>query len=99
MKDLRTKHNADALGDIDEQSLAIEDSIHFKISYDNFTGVKEIIAGNNAFAAIKEDGSVFTWGYGPMSYNSMVADKLSSGVEEIVAMTMHLQPSRKMALL
>lgn len=46
----------------------------------------QVYATNNAFAALKQDGSVFTWGDPKSGGNSSaVAAKLSSGVVQIVA--------------
>ena len=48
------------------------------------SGVSEIFSTWYAFAALKTDGSVVTWGYSYYGgYSSSVSSSLSSGVSEI----------------
>ena len=52
------------------------------VASDLASGVSKIFSTNEAFAALKTDGSVVTWGgYGGDS--SSVASSLTSGVDEI----------------
>ncbi len=49
------------------------------------SGVKKIVSNNDALAAIKDDGSVVTWGLKTAGGDSsLVQDRLSSGVIDII---------------
>ena len=47
------------------------------------SGVSQIFSTGSAFAALKADGSVVTWGYGGGADSRGVASQLSSGVSQI----------------
>ncbi|RAH14079.1 MAG: hypothetical protein CMB56_006525 [Methanobacteriota archaeon] len=53
------------------------------VSEDLSSGVVEIFSTKYAFAALKDDGSVVTWGAGGSGDSSAVSEDLSSGVVEI----------------
>ncbi len=58
--------------------------INFKIPYEVLTDIKDISSTFDSFAAIKEDGSVFTWGDKISGGDSSsVSDQLSSNVYKI----------------
>ena len=48
------------------------------------TGVQTVVAKMDAFAAVKVDGSVVTWGSGRGGDSRGVAEQLSSGVQTVV---------------
>ena len=48
------------------------------------SGVEKIVTNGHAFAAIKEDGSVITWGSENGGDSSSVINQLSSGVKKSI---------------
>ena len=51
----------------------------------NSSGVSKIFSSNKAFAALKEDGSIVTWGapYADFSHDPRAVALLSSGVKKV----------------
>ena len=49
--------------------------------------MKEVFSSDYVFAALKEDGSVITWGSGDPADSSSVSSDLQSGVTKIHAGT------------